>query len=218
MNFTLTFTGLFIDSRCVTASMIRHAKHCVTPWNNGCGRWLPAEACSVRCSTFQTSCRLSSFIVAKHISARHHNPVHSWVAIIMITFCFWFKVIMITFCLQLPVISVFLFFFLIISLNLELSLYMMTKGMNDLTHTPLLCIPKVHRSLELLSIYFALSNFTFFYSKCRCLHTTSSQSHLHVPYVFTYIQYINACLYFYIGKCMQHNMYTLHKKTFRHKR
>lgn len=47
MNFTLTFTGSFIDSRCVTASMIRHAKHCVTPWNNGCGRWLPAEACSV---------------------------------------------------------------------------------------------------------------------------------------------------------------------------
>ena len=107
---------------------------------------------------------------------------------------------------------------LIISLNLELGLYMMTKGMNDLTHTPLLCIPKVHCSLELLSIYFALSNLTFFYSKCTCLHTTSGQSHLHVPYVFTYIQYINACLYFYIGKCMQHNMHTLRKKTFRHKR
>ena len=114
--------------------------------------------------------------------------------------------------------QLFQFFFLIISLNLELGLYMMTKGMNDLTHTPLLCIPKVHRSLELLSIYFALSNFTFFYSKCTCLHTTSGQSHLHVPYVFTYIQYINACLYFYIGKCMQHNMHTLRKKTFRHKR
>ena len=32
---------------------------------------------------------------------------------------------------------------------------------------------------------------------------------LHAIYTFTYVQYINACLYFYIGNCMQRNVHML---------
>ena len=50
------------------------------------------------------------YIIAERISLRHHNPVHCWVVIIIITFCFRLPVInfwlplIITFCFRLLVI------------------------------------------------------------------------------------------------------------------
>ena len=105
---------------------------------------------------------------------RHHNPVRCWGAIVMITFCFW-----------LPVIWFFLFLdFLTESWTLlfwTLPGDCRTSRMNDLMFF-FVELPFASRKFSWTTLYFALSNFTFFYSESACN-------------VDVYVQYGNVCLY-----------------------